>query len=199
MACNPEVYSKAKRCGTGLCKVFNFVLHIIKTQSQPILKFRLPILKYNKIGKSGLDPVKLNSQICFFFPQTLGHSRRKVWSISEWVKERDRQTDWLSVALWRLGPNDAFCEKPKHPASRRATLVPGFSQGSPEMAHGDHCLQHSLAETGMLLPHRQSHFSTHTAFNRQNYYLKISQWAPCQSHTNDKHVLQKRCQESTVL
>lgn len=99
MACNPEVYSKAKRCGTGLCKVFNFVLLTIKTQSQPILKFRLPILKYNKIGKSGLDPVKLNSQICFFFPQTLGHSRRNVWSVSEWVKkrERDRQTDRLSV------------------------------------------------------------------------------------------------------
>lgn len=94
MACNPEVYSKAKRCGTGLCKVFNFVLHTIKTQSWHILKFRLPILKYNKIEKSGLDPVKLNSQICFFFPQTLGHSRRNVWSVSEW--ETGRLTDWLT-------------------------------------------------------------------------------------------------------
>lgn len=55
----------------------------------------------------------------------------------EWVRERERQrqTDWLSVALWLLGPNDAFSEKPKHPASRRG---PHWFQSFPRAAQRWH-------------------------------------------------------------
>lgn len=50
-----------------------------------------------------------------------------------------------------------------HPASRRATVALEFSQGSPDMALRDRCLEYSLAEIGMLLPHRQSPlFHTHS-------------------------------------
>lgn len=93
------------------------------------------------------------------FYQTLGQQKCVKWARA---CERD-----LS-----FGSGDQMM----HFVRSQSNQPPGwpFGSQSPEIAHGDHCLERSLAETGVLLPHRQNPlFHTHS-FQQTEYYFKIT-------------------------
>lgn len=73
-----------------------------------------------------------------------------ILNITKWEK--------VGVALWPIGPEEARAS-----GLQEGHVVPAFSQDSTEMAQEDHCLEHSLADMGMLPPRRQSLLShTHS-------------------------------------